>query len=56
VTEIAEEAQVRKAARMIGEVEITKTEREREETVKDTARKSEVEVEKIEPRSGKGRR
>lgn len=48
MTETAEEAQVRKAARLIGEVEVSKTTTERQETVHETARKTEVDVEKIE--------
>lgn len=55
VTETAEEAQVRKAARLIGEVEIAKTEQERTETIKDTARRTEVDVEKIEAGTKKSR-
>lgn len=47
MTETAEEAQVRKAARLIGEVEISKSTTERQETVHETARKTEVDVEKI---------
>lgn len=42
-----EEAEVRKAARQIGEVNLSKTSETREETVRDTARRTEVEVEKI---------
>ena len=48
MTETAEEAKVRKAARLIGEVELSKTTTERQETVHETARKTEVDVEKIE--------
>ncbi len=48
MTETAEEAKVRKAARLIGEVELSKTTTERQETVQETARKTEVDVEKIE--------
>lgn len=55
VTENGEEANVRKAARLVGEVEVAKTESERQETVKDTARKSEVEVERAEA-APKGKR
>jgi len=45
VTAVSEEAEVRKAARLIGEVEITKTAEQRRETIRDTVRKTEVETE-----------
>lgn len=45
--ETSEEAEVRKAARQIGEVNLSKSTETREETVRDTARRTEVDVEKI---------
>ncbi len=48
VREMSEQAVVSKTARVVGEVEIGKTATEREETVRDTVRKTKVEVEKIE--------
>lgn len=53
LTETTEEAEVRKAARLIGEVELTKSTSERKETVKETARKTEVDVERTGGRSSK---
>jgi stress response protein YsnF len=53
VRETAEEAVVSKTARVVGEVEVGKTVTEREETVRDTVRRTQVEVEPIE---GGGRR
>lgn len=50
VTGVSEEAEIRKAARLIGEVEITKASHERTETIRDTLRKTEVETQKIGPR------
>jgi uncharacterized protein (TIGR02271 family) len=47
VREMSEEAVVSKTARVTGEVEIGKTATEREETVRDTVRKTKVEVEQI---------
>jgi len=48
VRESAEEAVVSKSARVVGEVEIGKTVTEREEIVRDTVRKTQVDVEQIE--------
>lgn len=42
-----EEAEVHKEARVVGEVELTKETKERQKTVKDTVRKTDVEVEQI---------
>ena len=50
-----EELEVRKEARVVGEVVLGKRVEEHEETVKDTVRRSEVEVEKIKPSSAKKR-
>lgn len=47
VTESAERAVVAKEARVVGEVSINKTATEREETIRDTVRKTDVEVEKL---------
>lgn len=47
VREMAEEAVVSKAARVVAEVEVGKTATEREETVRDTVRRTSVEVENI---------
>lgn len=47
VTEQAERAVVAKEARVVGEVSINKTATEREETIHDTVRKTDVEVEKL---------
>ena len=46
-----EEAEVRKTARVVGEVTLGKRTTEREETVRDTVRRTEVEVEEIGPGS-----
>ncbi len=54
LTETAEEAEVRKAARLIGEVELSKSSRERQETVRDTVRKTEVDVERMDAGKGGG--
>jgi stress response protein YsnF len=48
-----EEAVVRKEARVIGEVALTKEVQEREETIRDTVRKTDVEVEEVAPSSRK---
>jgi stress response protein YsnF len=48
-----EEAEVQKEARVVGEVVLTKDAKEREETMRDTVRKTEVEVEKVKATSGK---
>jgi stress response protein YsnF len=53
VTETAEEAEVRKTAREVGEVSLGKRVEERTETVRDKVRRTEVEVEELEPASGK---
>ena len=53
VTGTAEEAEVRKTAREVGEVSLGKRVEERTETVRDKVRRTEVEVEEIEPASGK---
>lgn len=47
VTESAERAVVGKEARVVGEVSIDKTATERDETIKDTVRKTDVEVENL---------
>lgn len=52
MTETAEEVEVSKEARVVGEVNLAKRTREREETVRDTVRRTEVEVEEIGPASG----
>ena len=46
----SEEASVRKEARVVGEVSLGKRVEEHKETVKDSVRRSEVEVEEIEPK------
>src|SRR4051812_2921052 len=51
----SEEAAVRKQARVAGEVALGKRVEEHKEKVKDTVRRSEVEVEKIKPGSAKKR-
>ena len=43
----AEEVEVEKEARVVGEVELTRETRERQETVRDTLRKTDVEVEEV---------
>jgi stress response protein YsnF len=48
-----EEVEVRKEARVVGEVEISKQTKERDQTVRDTVRRTDVEVEEIEPKSRK---
>jgi stress response protein YsnF len=48
-----EEVEVRKEPRVVGEVEITKQTRERDRTVRDTVRSTDLEVEEIEPKSRK---
>ncbi len=47
VTEMAEQAVVAKQARVVGEVVISKDVAEREETVRDTVRRTDVEVEQL---------
>jgi uncharacterized protein (TIGR02271 family) len=49
VTERAEEAVVQKHARVVEEVVVGKEQTERTETVRDTARRTDVEVEKVDP-------
>ena len=51
-----EEAEVSKEARVVGEVSIGRRVEEREETVRDTVRRTEVEVEEIEIGAGKARK
>jgi len=51
MNETAEELEVSKEARVVEEVALKKTVQEHEEKVKDTVRRTEVEVEKIEPSS-----
>ena len=53
VTGTAEEAEVRKTAREVGEVSLGKRVEERTETVRDKVRRTEVEVEELEPASNK---
>jgi uncharacterized protein (TIGR02271 family) len=48
-----EKAEVRKEARVVGEVALTKETKERQQTVTDTVRRTDVEVEEIEPASSK---
>jgi uncharacterized protein (TIGR02271 family) len=50
-----EEARVSKEARVVGEVAVGKTVAEREETVKDTVRRTEVEVEELGAKARKSR-
>jgi uncharacterized protein (TIGR02271 family) len=54
VRETAEEAVVSKNARVTGEVEVGKTSTEREETVRDTVRKTKVDVEQMAGDSTRG--
>lgn len=58
VTERSEEAVVAKSARVVEEVVVNKEVVERDETVRDSVRRTEVEVEKLEGRveKGKGRK
>ena len=51
----SEELEVSKEARVVGEVSLGKRVAEQEETVKDTVRRSQVEIEKIKPSSAKKR-
>jgi uncharacterized protein (TIGR02271 family) len=51
----SEEAEVSKEARVVGEVAVGKQVEEREETVKDTVRRTEVEVEEIGAKARKSR-
>lgn len=52
---VKEEAEVGKEARVVGEVSVTKETAKREQTVKDTLRKTEVEVEEVGAASKKGK-
>ena len=56
LTETAEEAVISKEARIVGEVSLSKTATEREETVQATARRTDVKVEKIDPSEARQRR
>jgi uncharacterized protein (TIGR02271 family) len=47
----SEEAEVSKTARVVGEVSLNKQTNEREQTVRDTVRRTDVEVEEAEPSS-----
>ena len=49
MTSTAEEAVVRKEARVVGEVSLGRQTTERKETVRDTVRRTEVEVEEVGP-------
>mgnify|MGYP003580165724 CR=1 FL=1 len=49
MTEASEEAEVEKTARVVGEVSLRKGVNERKETVRDTVRRTEVQVERQEP-------
>ena len=51
----SEEAEVSKQARVVGEVAVGKQVEEREETVKDTVRRTEVEVEEVGAKARKSR-
>jgi uncharacterized protein (TIGR02271 family) len=51
----SEEAKVSKQARVVGEVAVGKSVEEREETVKDTVRRTEVEVEEVGAKARKNR-
>jgi uncharacterized protein (TIGR02271 family) len=51
----SEEVEVSKQARVVGEVTVGKRVEEREETVKDTVRRTEVEVEEVKPGAPKKR-
>jgi uncharacterized protein (TIGR02271 family) len=55
LTETGEEAQVGKTARVTGEVAVGKAVEERQETVKDTVRRTEVEVEEVGAKGRKSR-
>jgi uncharacterized protein (TIGR02271 family) len=50
-----EEAKVSKKARVVGEVAVNKAVEEREETVRDTVRKTDVDVEKVGAKARKGK-
>ena len=49
----SEEAEVSKTARVVGEVSLSKQAEEREQIVRDTVRRTDVEVEELEPSSRK---
>jgi stress response protein YsnF len=51
----SEEAEVHKEARVVGEVALNKETKERQQTVRDTVRRTDVEVEEIEPAPRKRR-
>ena len=53
LTATGEEVEVRKEARVTGEVTLSKQTEEREQKVQDKVRRTEVEVEEIEPKSRK---
>jgi uncharacterized protein (TIGR02271 family) len=55
MTETEEEVEIGKEARVVEEVTLAKQAQEREETVRDKVRRTDVEVERIEPKSRKGR-
>lgn len=55
MTETAEELEVEKEARVVEEIALRKEAEEHERTVKDKVRRTEVEVEKIEPQAKKRR-
>ncbi len=54
MTETAEEAEIEKQARVVEEVSLTKTAKEREQTIRDKVRRTDVEVEEIGAKSRKG--
>ena len=56
LTETAEEAVISKEARVVGEVSLSKTATEREETVQATARRTDVKVEEIAPKDSQRRK
>lgn len=55
MTETAEEAEVRKEARVVEEVALRKTVEEHEEKIKDKVRRTEVEVEELKPSAKRDR-
>jgi stress response protein YsnF len=55
VLSTTEEARVSKEARVVGEVAVNKTVDEREETVRDTVRKTDVKVEEVGTKARKGK-
>lgn len=54
--ETVEEAEVQKAARLIGEVNVSKSVETHKETINETARKTEVEVERTDDNRGRDKR